>query len=493
MKRRDFIKLAGISATSLLLGMANKPADLATNNDLTAATPPNFILILSDDQGWTGTSVQIDPDFKQSASDYIETRNLEKMAKKGMCFSNAYAPSIMCSPTRYSIQFGKTTARLLKTHNYGPSPESMERIKKSQSIAQMLKASNKGYITAHLGKWHINPSPEALGYDVSDGPTDNPDGSKNVPADDPKKIFSLTKRANQFMQDQVEAKKPFYLQISHYAVHLRLMALKKTEEKYENKDQGKWHYRPDFAGCTEDLDTSVGMILEKIKELGIEDNTYIIYTSDNGALAIQPPMQKVNMPLRRGKFCAFEGGIRVPFIVTGPGVKPGTHCNENVIGYDILPTIHDLAQIEKTMPADVDGGSLKQVLENQGKGKIERQDKGIYFHCTRGKGWTYSRLQSAVRIGDYKLLKNYYNDDELLLFNVESDRQESNNLAEKMPEKTKELHEDLQNYLKKVKADPVIMTAEDREEIKNQQKNLGKKPWGRNPELPTEYPLNSSI
>jgi len=478
-----------MSGTSLLLGMSgNIQAKLDTNEN-----PPNFILILSDDQGWTGTSGLIDPQSKFSASDYIETPNIERLLKKGMSFTDAYAPAAICSPTRYSIQFGKTPARLLKTDNYGPSSESLERIKNSTSIAQMLKESGLDYKTAHLGKWHIKPSPEDLGYDVSDGSTDNPDGNgKDIPDDDPKKIFSLTRRANEFMEQQVREKKPFYLQISHYAVHLRLMSLAKTLKKYEGKTRGKWHNQAEFAACTQDLDTGIGMILDKVKELGIENNTYILFTSDNGALAIQPIMQKVNMPLRRGKFCFFEGGIKVPFVVCGPGIKSGSYCSEPIIGYDILPTIHELSQSSKSVPSSLDGGSLVTVLKNKGQGKVKRAFDGLYFHCVRGEKWAATRLQSAIRLGEYKLIKNYYNNDELLLFNIEKDPGETNNLAQQMPDKLKELHNKLNDYLKKVKAEQVTLTKEQLEEIKNAEKMVGTKGWGNRPGMPTEYPVDSS-
>jgi arylsulfatase A len=218
MKRRDFIKLAGISATSLLLGMASKPADLATNNDLTAATPPNFILILSDDQGWTGTSVAMDPNNPASKSDFIETPNLELLAKRGMRFSNAYSPAAMCSPTRCAIQYGKSPARLMHTDNYVRYPEAKKRISASLSIPKMLKQTGQGYVTAHLGKWHQWPNPDEVGYDVNTGATDNPEGnclkrgvrkSKTkpipLPADDPKRIFSLSRKACKFLDVQVYA------------------------------------------------------------------------------------------------------------------------------------------------------------------------------------------------------------------------------------------------------------------------------------------------
>jgi arylsulfatase A-like enzyme len=260
------------------------------------------------------------PGFPRSGSDYIETPNLARLAQSGMRFGHAYAPAAMCSPTRYGIQYGRTPAALLKTDNYGPSPESFERLATSQTLPQILKKCNPEYATAHLGKWHIHGTPEELGYDRSDGPTGNSTGNKNIPPDDPKLIFSLTRRANDFMKEQVETGKPFYLQVSHYAVHLALMALQETQETYKNKPPGTYHKRPMFGACTQDLDTGLGMLLDMVEKLGIKDNTYIFFMSDNGALAVHKEMRMVNMPLRRGKFSLFEGGIRVPFIACGPGI-----------------------------------------------------------------------------------------------------------------------------------------------------------------------------
>ena len=471
-----------------------------------ASKPPNFIVILSDDQGWSGTSVAMDPGNPQSKSDYFETPNLERLAKRGMRFSNAYAPAAMCSPTRFSLQFGQTTARTQKSDNYDPHwEETQKRMANSQSIPQMLKAAKKGYVCAHLGKWHMKSPPEKFGYDVTTGHTGNAQGSVltrrtktakpvKLPVDDPKRIFSLTKKANEFMAKEVKAGKPFYMQVSHYAVHKRLMSLPKTLEKYKAKKAGRFHHRPEFGACTEDLDTGVGLLLDKIKELGIEDNTYIFYTADNGAVAIWGGAEQTNMPLRRGKFIFWEGGIRVPFLVAGPGIPANSHSSALASSLDIWGTIHDIVTHGKPLPKNVDSGSLKPIWLAKGKGEVKRPNmpEGLIFHCDRGKKWSGTRRQDAIRSGDYKLLRNFYNGDEVLLFNVKNDLYEWHDLSKKMPEKKKELLAKLDGYLKRVQATSAAMTQEEVHAMQNiPPEGFGGYSRPLKTGKFTEYPVNS--
>ncbi len=487
MKRREFLRLAFAGAAACVLPgctMTNvvrgsKQTSVAGGS---AGKPPNFIFILSDDHGWTGTSVAMDPDNPASKSDYIETPNLERLAKMGMRFSNAYSPAAMCSPTRCAIQYGKSPARLMHTDNYMRYPEAKDRISASLSLPQMLKQTGLGYVTAHLGKWHQWPSPDEVGYDVNTGATDNPEGNflkrgdrangikpVPLPPDDPKRIFSLSRQACDFMDEQVKASKPFYLQISHYAVHKELMSLAETQTKYEKKKRGKWHHRPEFAACTEDLDTGIGIVLDKLKELGIEENTYIFFMADNGALAMSEDSRRVNMPLRRGKFIFMEGGIRVPMIVAGPGIPGNSHCDAVVWGCDLWPTIHEIAGAQSPLPKDLDGGSLLPVLLNGGTGTVQRSGmpEGLIFHCPEGWNKSGTRRQSAIRAGDFKLMKNYYNDGEVLLFNLKDDLYEWHDLSENMPEKRDELLAKMEGYLKRVDALDGRMTPEEIAEMRD--------------------------
>ena len=331
---------------------------------------PNFIFILADDQGWNGTSVKMIEGNELSKSDYYETPNIEKIASKGIIFSNAYASAPVCAPSRYSIQFGQTPARL-KMIRVGMNTEHINHEAKI-SIPKQLKIINPSYNTAHFGKWGMDSTPESIGYDLSDGPTKNKDGGfnynsnklqwSNNESSDPKKIFSVTKRAIDFIEENNKNNTPFFLQISHYAIHSDISARKSTYKRFKNKKPGEIHYNLGLAAMTFDLDESVGLILDKLKELDIENNTYLIYTSDNGSVPIITPRkhykQSYNFPLQRGKWDATEGGIRVPFIIMGPGIDKTRYSDTPISFSDLLPTIIDIAGNKKLKNNELDGGSF---------------------------------------------------------------------------------------------------------------------------------------
>ena len=435
-----------------------------TNNSyqkLKNSSSPNFILILADDQGWNGTSVKMMHDEPGSKSDYFETPNLVKFANSGMRFSNAYSSAPVCAPSRYSIQFGKTPARLSMIR-VGMNTDHINH-EDFISIPKALKKINSNYRTAHFGKWGMGSNPFVLGYDVSDGPTKNIDGNfdnnksqwQNVLKKDPKNIYSLTNRAIEFMTSSTLEKKPFYLQISHYAVHSNIESTQESYNRLKNKPKGLFQKDHGFAAMTYDLDQGIGILLDKIKELGIEDNTYIIYMSDNGSVPNIPGAKKYeksyNYPLSRGKWDAFEGGVRVPLIISGPGIKNGSESDVPVSGSDILPTIIEIADNESFPIKDTDGGSFMSILLDKDKKQIKRSVDGIFFHVPYKNGIALKRPHSAVRQGDYKLIK-FQDDKSVLLFNLVKDKKEEINLANQNPEKVKELETILDNYLIEVKA-----------------------------------------
>jgi len=422
---------------------------------------PNFIFILADDQGWNGTSVQMMDSEPLSKSDYHYTPNLEKLSKSGIRFSNAYASAPVCAPSRYSIQFGKTPARL-SLIRVGMNTSHIEH-DEFISIPKALKKIDNNYVAAHFGKWGIGSIPKTLGYDISDGPTKNKDGAfvndktqwNHVAVKDPKNIFSLTNKAIKFMEENTKENKPFYLQISHYAVHASIQSKQETFLKLQEKTLGAQHINPGFAAMTEDLDEGLGLLLKKINQLGIQDNTYIIYMSDNGSVPNIPGAKKYtksyNFPLRRGKWDALEGGLRVPLIIAGPGIEPGLESKVPVSGSDILPTIKDLAGMNSFELNKIDGGSFKPILFDPSKENIERQVDGIFFHVPYKNGIALKRPHSAVRKGDFKLVK-FQDNGELFLYNITTDKEESENLAIKNPKKAKELEILLMNYFKQVHA-----------------------------------------
>ena len=402
------------------------------------AESPNFIFILADDQGWNGTSVRMIENNDLSKSDFYETPNIERIANKGIVFSNAYASAPVCAPSRYSIQFGQTPARL-KMIRVGMNTEHINHQEKI-SIPRELKKINSNYKTAHFGKWGMDSTPEAVGYDVSDGATKNVDGVfnynsnklqwSNNEADDPKKIFSITQRAINFIEENNKKSKPFFLQISHYAIHSDILARGTSYKKFNSKKTGKIHDNLGLAAMTFDLDESIGLILDKLEELNLE-NTYLIYSSDNGSVPIITPRkyynESYNYPLSRGKWDATEGGIRVPFIVMGPGIKKTRYSETPISFSDLLPTIIDIAGNKRLKNNELDGGSFKDILNQQNK-TVKRKTEGIVFHVPYENKIALERAHSAIIIDSLKLIK-YHDNNEINLFDVKNDLSESIDLS----------------------------------------------------------------
>lgn len=427
-----------------------------------AGEKPNFIFILSDDQDWTETSVQMHPDFPNSKSQNIETPNLERLANEGMTFSAAYAPAPVCSPTRISLQTGKSPAQLGWTKaapvmtaksNFPLLPPRSERQISAHdiTIAETLKAA--GYATAHYGKWHLSGGgPENHGYDESDGDTGNQDAAPHV-APNPVDIFGITERANAFMEKHTELQKPFFMQLSHHALHYPQNADKALLQKYaELSDGSPDDKRVQRMAMAEHLDTGVGLIMKKIEELGIEDNTYLIYMSDNGGGGgggnkAKPGKQKNVRPLTAGKGGVWEGGIRVPLLIRGPGVQAGVYCNTCVVGYDLYPTFCKLAGIHTPLPEGLEGGDIAPLFA-AGSGSVKRSREELVFHFPHYQGDT---PHSAILLGDYKLMK-WYEDGRVSLFNLSEDIGESNDLSVERPEHAAVMKERLEAYLEAVGA-----------------------------------------
>ena len=433
---------------------------------------PNFIVILSDDQSWVGTSQRMIPGNPETASDYFRTPAIERLAAQGMVFSSGYSPAPFCCPTRRSLQVAQTPAR----HEYQADREGWPAVYRQQlNIPRMLKAADARYRAAHFGKWdhrYDKITPAEQGYDVSDGPTGNADGNGLGSADggglagavgsktgktselkDPKLVSSLTERASAFMEEQVREGRPFYLQVSHYAVHLDIQHSAAALERVKARPAGKKHNLPEFAAMTEDLDAAVGRLLEKVRMLGLFENTYVFYLSDNGGRSSLPGSKELglglNHPLRGAKSNMYEGGIRVPFFVVGPGVKAGSVSAVPVTGLDFLPTMAELAGYQPALPATIDGGSITSVLRNAGVGEVKRARPYLIFHQAVDRN-----AQSALRWGNLKLVKTWKT-GKIELFDLSKDLSEANDLSAKMPEKTKELDQTLTAFLTQVKATTV--------------------------------------
>ena len=421
-----------------------------------ATSPPNFIVILTDDQSWVGCSALMDPENSQTKSDYFQTPNIERLMTLGMRFTQGYAPAPYCCPTRRSIQIGQTPARHLYQKDQDAWPE---QYRQQLNIPRMLKAADPRYQTAHFGKWDHRfdeITPEEQGYDVSDGYTGNGTGGgkgSGGPAakDDPKLMHHITHQSIDFMRRQAESQTPFFLQISHYAVHLDIYYHQETLDQARKWTPGRRHGMPEFAAMTHDVDQTIGEILDAVEQLNLSQNTYIFFLSDNGGRntipkAPEAPLPR-NYPLRGGKGSMYEGGIRVPFAVVGPNIPRGSVSRVPVTGLDIFPTLAELAGYSNPMPDNMDGGSMLAVLHHQGQGTIQRNNPFLIFHHAVKRS-----PQTALRLGNLKLVKTWQG-NHLELFDLSTDLSETHDLSATLPGQTQKLDTLMTNFLEKVAAE----------------------------------------
>ena len=442
----SFRDLLAVVILIVLTGNASALATIAA---------PNFVVVLTDDQSWVGSSVVMDPKHPDSVSDSYLTPNMKRMAAAGMQFTNAYAPAPYCCPTRRSLQVGQSPAR----HLYQQDREQwFKAYRQRLTIPRLLKQANPDYQTAHFGKWDFRfdlVPPQQLGYDVSDGPTSNREGGgrnsakrRSPIAEDPKQVFGITQRACDFMRQACEAKQPFYVQLSHYAVHLDVYSTEDSLARVRQRGVGAKHNDAAFAAMTEDLDESLGQLLDEITKLGLQENTYIFFMSDNGGRGDLPGVeagQNRNHPLRSGKGHMYEGGIRVPLFVSGPNIAPLSIRDTPVSGVDLLPTLAALAGYSDPLPADLDGGSLVPLLLGKDEVAVERPNPFLIFHHAYNR-----QSQTALRMEEWKLVRTK---GELELFDLANDLGESSDLSQSMPEKTAELEKLMNEYLTAVNAE----------------------------------------
>ncbi len=429
----------------------------------TADRAPNFLLILSDDHGWSQLSETMDPRVPEARSSYLETPAIARLMKEGVRFTSGYAPAPLCTPTRRAILGGTSAARS------GPEFKSAWRPTEHLTLPKALKTANTTYRAAHFGKWgeDMAATPEECGYDASDGLTGNVtggmpaslgvmSGSHNekphfVDNDDPKKTRSVTDRAIGFMREQAGAGRPFYVQVSYYAVHLSVVAREALIKKYEAKGKPDRGYTPAWAAMLEDMDAGVGRLLEALTSLGLDGNTYVVFTADNGGRPTIPggSTLSTNLPLTGAKHTLYEGGIRVPFIVRGPGVPAGGVCREPVASYDLLPTFHALAGGAPLRNAELDGANLAPLFRNPSGGRLAEPGRALYFQDT-----DYHTV--AIRQGADKLLATLDAGGRVAtrkLYRVDPDpREGETDLAAKEPARADELEKRLLAHLKDARA-----------------------------------------
>ncbi len=451
---------------STLLGLIA----IVSNALATEALQPNIVLIFADDLGWNEVGYQ--------GSDFHETPNIDRLAGQGMVFTNAYAAAGNCQPSRACLMSGQYTPRhgvyAVGSTNRGrtsemrlvPIPNAGGLADDNVTMAEALKAA--GYATGIFGKWHLDAKPgvepRRQGFDTV---FESMGGWKSKEEENPKGIYSLTKAAGEFMEANKD--RPFFVYLPHYAIHVGHQSLPATVEKFQEKPPGSLHKNVSLASCLYDLDDGVGILLKKLNELGLDDNTLVIFTSDNGGVG-----NSSQEPLRGNKGCYYEGGIREPFIARWPGViVPGSHCEVPVSNQDLYPTFLDAAGASPPAGKVLDGESLVPLFN--GRGELARDS--IFWHfpgylddaVVRGRPLDVrtgfrTRPVSVIRRGDWKLhmfLEEWTLDggraklasnNAVELYHLKDDIGERNNLANTNIEKRDELLDDLLAWQESVDA-----------------------------------------
>lgn len=465
-----------------ILLAANTEAQVATNSR------PNIVLIFADDLGYK--------DVGFNGTDYYETPNIDQLAKEGMRFTNAYAGGANCAPSRACMLSGLYTPRHevyavgnsmkgpFEHMRLAPIPNHDELAPSFVTMAETLKKA--GYVTGIFGKWHLGHAddktdPGSQGFDVVMESSPEWKDKKLKVRDDPKGIFDKTEAAIQFITANKD--KPFFAYVSHNAVHGPHQARQASLEKFKNKKPGKYHRDPLYAACIYDFDEGVGQLLAHLKKLGLDKNTLVIFTSDNGGVNMTP-----QEPLRGNKGAFYEGGIREPFVARWSGkIKPGTVNPTPIINLDFYPTFAALAKAP--VPARLDGENIFPLFEGQQETKRDK----IFWHfpgylhnpVIRGRDSVFrERPVTVMRKGDYKIM--LYHEEWQLdggwekraanhsieLYNLKSDEGEWNNIAEKDPQKRDELLKDLLQWMKETKAK--MATVKTPEQEKGMKRSYGR-------------------
>ena len=451
---------------------------------------PNIVFILADDLGYTDLSCQ--------GSDYYETPNIDKIAENGMVFSNGYATCQVSSPSRASLMTGKFPARHGITNWIGelsgeawrsmgrhskilPADYKHALAKQYITLPEALKEG--GYKTFFAGKWHIGGKgswPEDHGFDINKGGWDagSPQGGYFTPYKNPNLTdgpdgenleMRLAKETVKFIKENRE--KPFLAYLSFYAVHGPIQTTNEKWTKYRNKAEKmgisesgfemernlpiRMHQdNPVYAGLVESMDDAVGEVLKSLKAMGLDKNTIVIFTGDNGGVASGDNYSTNNAPLRGGKGYQWEGGIREPFFIQVPWMNlNGEECDTPVSGVDFYPTILDLVGLPLRPDQHSDGVSLLPLL--QSKAIPERALIWHYPHYGNQGG----EPSSIIRRGDWKLI-HYYEDDREELYNLKKDLSETTDLSAQNHRKVKRLHKELFDYLKSVGAEFPVKDSE---------------------------------
>jgi len=456
-------------------------------------TRPNIILILIDDLGWR--------DLSCMGSEFYETPNLDRLARQGMRFTDAYAAAPVCSPTRAAILTGKYPASVGITdwidwagachprHGRLVDVPYLKQLPTSEfSLAQALREA--GYATWHVGKWHLGGEgslPEDHGFDINVGGCKLGSPSRggyfspwSIPslqdADVPDNTYLtdfLTDRAGGLIRERDG--RPFFLNLWYYSVHTPIQAKPEKIRKYAAKAQTmgldkqdafeagdffpfepKQHVRvrrrrvqsdPVYAAMIESLDENIGRLLQAVEEAGQTENTLVIFTSDNGGLATAGGSPTCNAPLAEGKGWMYEGGTREPLLVRWPGVvRAGSVCNAPVTSPDFYPTVLAAAGLDPLPRQHTDGVSFLARLREEAS-----CDRGPLFWHYPHYGNQGGTPGASVRLGDFKLIK-FFEDSHVELYNLREDIGEDHDLAPDQPRRAEKMEKLLTNWQQNVEA-----------------------------------------
>ncbi|WP_245813562.1 sulfatase [Lutibacter agarilyticus] len=468
---------------------------------------PNILFIVADDLGYS--------DLGFMGSEYYETPNIDEIAANGMVFTNGYAGCQVCSPSRATLLTGQFTARHGVTDWIGAPEGEAWRTKNrytkvlpaaykhhidTNMVTLPMALKNAGYATFFAGKWHLGDEgfyPENYGFDMNKGGyhRGGPAGGYFAPFNNPKLdnkepgenlSMRLAKETVNFIKASKD--KPFLAYLSFYAVHGPIQTSKEKWEKYRDKaiengvaekgfEEGdllpmrKYQDNPVYGGLVETMDDAVGMVLNALKETGLDKNTIVIFTSDNGGVTSGDNYSTNNLPLKGGKGYQWEGGIRIPYVVSVPWMhQQAEQSNIPVAGSDFFPTILDLAGLPLPSNAQVDGKSIVPVLKGN-----TLEERPLYWHYPH-YGNQGGRPVSIVRKGDWKLI-HFWEDGHNELYNLVKDIHEDNDLAKLQPEKTTQMSKALLNWLEEVGAkypepDPLYDAIKEKEAIAKKKKNM---------------------
>ena len=491
MKRskRRILKDLSIILTLLLAASCKMQNNGASEKNVIDQSP-NIIMIVADDLGWY--------DLSGYGNEFIETPNLDQLAKEGIRFTDAYAAAPLCSPSRASLITGLHPIRVnITEHIHGNRPPGSDQKLKTPSIAQQLSLQyktiaealkTKDYNTAFIGKWHLGGgkfTPDHRGFDINiaghaAGAPESYLGTENfgngkkgkeiwaVPGLKEyhgKDIFlteAITQEALKSLDSVAGTQQPFFLYMSHYAVHTPIMGDERFVQKYLEKGLDSTEAR--YASMVEGIDKSLGDVMKYLDEKEISENTVVLFMSDNGGLSAHArggEPHTHNMPLSSGKGSMREGGIREPMLVKWPEkIEPNSTSSYQVIIEDFYPSILEMAGIDSLNTVQrVDGQSFVSVL------KGEKEYEGVrplvwHYPNEWGPSGPGIGAASAIRKGDFKLIY-YHASQEMELFNLKEDIGETKNLVKVDTLKTKELAQNLSDYLKDVDAQMPILKATD--------------------------------